>query len=150
MWGKLCENSFSGWDEKNVNRNSTTLENKDWTNSHSIWEPIKSVKPKISSRDCCKSLKDSGSGATAENIAPALPKSAKCLNVHENQRGWGCHLSQAQQLHSPFVSAGENPTVLSSVGVWCKPSPVYLLSHTFQGGIRCPLGHHLRSTDRLW
>lgn len=149
MWGKLCENSFSGWDEKNVNRNSTTLENKDWTNSHSIWEPIKSMKPKISSRDCCKSLKDSGSGATAVKHSPSPPKKCQVPSCP-----WESAWMGVSPLPSPAVTFSFCfswwKSDCSQLGVWCKPSPVYLLSHTFQGVIRCPLGHHLRSTDRLW
>lgn len=56
---------FQGGRKKFATRNSTTLETKDWTNSYPIQETIKSVKQKVSSRDCYRGLKDSGSGATA-------------------------------------------------------------------------------------
>lgn len=62
MWGKLCGNQ--GGRKKFTTRNPATLETKGQTNSHPIWETTKSAKPKVSSRDCCRGLKDGGSGAT--------------------------------------------------------------------------------------
>lgn len=140
---------FQGWIKKIATRNSTTLETKDPTNSHPVWEAIKSVKPKVSSRDCCRGLKDSGSGATAVKTAPALPKSAECLVSMGISVDGGCHLSQAQQLHSPSALCfGWWKSNCFQLSVWYEPTPVYLLRRTFQCVIRCPLGHHLRRIDR--
>lgn len=108
---------FQGGRKKFTTRNSTTLETKDQTNSRPVGEAIKSVKPKISSRDCCRGLKDSGSGATAVKIAPAPPQKGRVPWCP-----WGTAWTGGVTSPKPssyifllsFVSVDENPTVFSS------------------------------------
>lgn len=141
IWGKRCGNPFSWQEKKSATRNTTRLENRGLTNTHPIWGAIKSVKPNVSSRDCCRGL--TGTAALEQLLQKHSWPSPKVLSASVSvglSIDGGCYLSQTQQLCSPsaFCLGWWKPACFQFRG-WYEPSPVYLLRSAFQCVIRSSL-----------
>lgn len=147
IWGKRCGNPFSWQEKKSATRNTTRLENRGQTNTHPIWGAIKSVKPKVSSRDCCRGL--TGTAALEQLLQKHSWPSPKVLSGAQHR--WGLlPLPSPAIMFSFCLLFGLMKTCLFSVQALVRANSCLSSKKRFSVCHQILSRHHLRRIDRLW